>query len=352
MTSLKSPISKRSWNWIDERLGLDQLDYTLPKHGNTLPYMIGGITVFGFVVLIVTGILLTLFYDPNPDTANASVMAIQHDVTLGWLVRGVHFWAAQAVLISVTLHMVRVFITGAFKRPREFNWILGVILLAITLNFYFSGTILKWDEESFQGVAEIKELSKFLGPFGVPLSPSLAPNVPMLARMYAIHIAILPIVIGAVVGLHLLLVHHFNISRLPWTKKSEEADEPREPFMTHLKGLTQYGIVLFVIVVILAMLFPAPLGPEPVTGIADATKPPWPLLPLTAIDDLIGLWWLIPGVAVPFLFLLAVPFIDRGEEVDPRKRKVIVTTFLVGIAILLVLMFLGVLHKVAGSIGD
>jgi len=341
----------RFWHYIDERLGLDQLDYTVPEHGNTLPYMIGGITVFGFVILIVTGLLLTLFYDPSPERANASVLAIQHDVTLGWLVRGLHYWAAQAVIISVVLHMVRVFVTASYKKPRELNWIFGIVLLAITLNFYFSGTVLKWDQESFQGVDEIKTVSGYLGPFGLPVSQNLAPTVPILDRMYALHVAILPIIIGIFLLAHLLYVHYFNISPLPWRKKnSEEPEEPKEPFTKHLIGITQYGIVLLVILAILSFVFPAPLEPAPITGFHDATKPPWPLLPLTAVDDLIGLWWIIPGTAIPFLFLLAVPFIDRGEERDPRKRKIIVITFMVGMAMLLVLMYLGILHKVAGSV--
>lgn len=172
--------------------------------------------------------------------------------------------------------------------------------------------------------------------------------------MVALHLAILPVIIGIFLLAHLLYVHYFNISPLPWRKKaSDVTEEPKEPFTKHLIGLTQYGIVLFVIVAILAFVFPAPLGPEPITGFHDATKPPWPLLPLTAVDDLFGLWWIIPGTAIPFLFLLAVPFIDRGEERDPRKRKIIVITFMVGMAILLVLLYLGILHEVAGSVvGD
>lgn len=350
-SSMDRVRKSRFWHYIDERLGLDQLDYTVPEHGNTLPYMIGGITVFGFVLLIVTGLILTLFYNPSIERANASVLAIQHDVTLGWLVRGVHFWAAQAVIISVVLHMVRVFVTAAYKKPRELNWIFGVALLFMTINFYFSGTILKWDQESFQGVAEVKEVSRWMGPFGLPVSEQLAPSVPILDRMYALHVAILPLIIGVFLLAHLLYVHYFNISPLPYRKKSsDQQDEPKEPFTKHLIGLTQYGIILFVIVAILAFVFPAPLGPEPILGFHDATKPPWPVLPLTAVDDLLGLWWVIPGTAIPFLFLLAVPFIDRGEERDPRKRKIIVLTFMVGMAMLLVLLYFGILHKVAGSV--
>lgn len=339
-TSKSSARKNRFWKFIDERLGLDALNYTVPKHGNTLPYMLGGITFFAFVILIVTGVYLTLFYDPNPANANASVRNIMTDVFLGSFVRSIHYWTAQAVVISVVLHMVRVFITASYKRPRELNWILGVVLLAVTFIFFFSGTILKWDEESYQGAAENEEVSHFLGPLGLPLSPELAPGVPILARMYAIHIAILPLVLGAIVLGHLFYVHHFNISSLPWKRKSEsdEEKEPREPFIRHVKGILKYGLVLFVILAVLAVAFPAPLGPAPMEGIKDATFPLWPLLPLTAIDDLIGLWWIIPATVIPFLFLLAVPFIDRSEELDPRRRKIIVAVFLFGIALFVALL--------------
>ena len=336
--------SKRSfWQSLDERLGLDALNYNIPKHGNKLPYMLGGITFFAFVILVLTGIFLTFYYDPNPANANASVRTIMTDVPFGSFVRSVHYWTAQAMVISVVLHMFRVFITASYKRPRELNWIIGVLLLAVTFLFFFTGTILKWDEEAYQGLNESKEISHFLGPLGLPISPNLASNVPLLARMYALHIAILPLVIGAIVLGHLFYVHHFNISPLPWKnrRKSEEKPEPREPFMVHLKGILKYGLVLFVIIAVLSIVFPAPLGPAPVTGIKDATLPLWPLIPLTAIDDLIGLWWVLPAMAIPLLFLLAVPFIDRREELDPRRRKAIVLLFVVGVAIFLVLMIFG-----------
>ncbi len=345
-TTKTAPPKNRFWQFIDERLGLNALDYSIPKHGNTLPYMLGGITFFGFVILIITGIYLSLFYDPNPATANASVRSIMNDVFLGSFVRSIHFWTAQAVVISVVLHMVRVFVTASYKRPRELNWIIGVFLFAITMMFFFSGTILKWDEESFQGSDEITEISHFLGPLGLPLSPDLAPNVPMLARMYALHIGLLPLAVGALVLVHLLYVHHFNISPIPWRNKKkkeekEEPEEPKEPFTVHLMGLVKYGLVLFVILAVLSVAFPAPLGPAPMEGIKDATLPLWPLLPLTAIDDMFGLWWIIPASIIPFLFLLAVPFIDRSEELDPRKRKIIVLLFMLGLAVFIALMVFG-----------
>jgi len=341
---IRLPFKGRFWRFIDERLGLDALDYNLPKHGNTLPYMLGGITFFAFVILILTGIFLTFFYDPNPATANESVRRIMTDVMFGSFVRSLHYWTAQAVVISVFLHLVRVFITASYKRPRELNWIIGVLLFGVTVTFFFTGTILKWDEESFQGAAENEEISHFLGPFGLPLSPDLAPTVPILARMYALHIAILPIVFGAIVLGHLFYVHHFNISPLPWRRKpkAEEKEEPREPFINHLKGILKFGLVSLFILAVLAIAFPAPLGPAPMEGIKDATLPLWPLLPLTAVDDLFGLWWVIPATIVPLLFLLAVPFIDRKEELDPRRRKAIVTLFLLGIAAFIILLFFAI----------
>jgi quinol-cytochrome oxidoreductase complex cytochrome b subunit len=341
----QSQPKSRIWGFLDERLGLDALDYTIPKHGNKLPYMLGGITFIGFVILILTGLFLTFYYDPNPATANQSVREIMTSVPLGSFIRSIHYWAAQAVVISVILHMFRVFITASYKRPRELNWVIGVLLLAVTLLFFFSGTVLKWDEESYQGLNENITISHYLGPLGLPLSPDLAPNIPMLARTYALHIAVLPILLGIIVLAHLFYVHRFNISPLPWKakRKEDEKEEPKEPFMVHLKGLITYGAISFVIIAILAVVFPAPLGPAPMGGIKDATLPLWPLLPLTAIDDMFGLWWILPASALPFLFLLGLPFIDRGGELDPRKRKLVVLLVVIGVAVYLYLMIHGIM---------
>jgi len=351
MATSEATVSRgsRFWRAIDERLGLNELAYKVPEHGNTLAYTLGGITFFGFIVLALTGIVLTQFYHPHPTEANASVRAIITDVPLGAFVRSVHFWAAQAVVVSVTLHAARVFITAAYKRPREVNWLVGVALLAVTIGFFFTGTVLKWDQESFEALEHNIEISTFLGAFGTFFSPSFAAGVPLLTRLYSVHVSVLPLLLVLLLLAHVFYIRHFGISPLPMKRNGGEPEKLR-PFSTHLKKIVGYGLVLLAVVAALAVLFPAPLGPEPIEGI-EVTKPPWPFLWLYTIENVWGIQWLLPASITPFLALVIIPFIDRGDERDPRRRKAIVVAFLVGIAILFALMIVAILSAPQAHVG-
>src|SRR3970040_1329526 len=117
---------------LSERLGLRALTYSVPEHANSLPYLLGGITLTGFIILFITGIYLAQFYHPHPADAHQSVVYIVPGAPLGDLVRSIHFWTAQIVTVTVLLHMLRVLYSGSYKRPREGNWDVGLGLLAVT----------------------------------------------------------------------------------------------------------------------------------------------------------------------------------------------------------------------------
>jgi len=117
------------WQNLDERLGLGAVQYPVPPHANTLGNSLGGITLICFLILVATGFLLAQYYNPLPEAANESTRYIITTAPLGRLVRGVHYWAAQALVLAVSLHLIRVFVTAAYKRPREANWLIGVGLL-------------------------------------------------------------------------------------------------------------------------------------------------------------------------------------------------------------------------------
>lgn len=341
--------TSRLWAAIDERLGLDALRYQVPHYANTLPYTLGGITFFGFILLVLTGVILGQFYHPHPTEANQSVQAIVATIPLGAFLRGVHFWTAQAVLVSVALHVTRVYLTASYKRPREFNWLVGVGLLATTIGLMFTGTVLKWDQEAFEALEHNVEIGALLGALGAFFSPSFAAGVPLLTRLYSVHVSVLPLIFGFLLIAHIFYLRHFGISPRATPKKSGE-EERFEPFLGHLKKITQYGLVLFAIVAVLAIAFPAPLGPEPIEGI-EVTKPPWPFLWLFPVENAWGIRALLPVSVAPFLLLLAVPFIDRGEERDPRRRKVMVIGFVIGLALFIGLTVAGALVPIAAHIG-
>ena len=118
----------RVWRWLDNRLGIQGLRYSVPAHANSLAYTLGGITLASFTMLVITGIYLAQFYDPTPAGAHASISYITDTAFAGAVIRSLHYWLATAFTITLVLHMVRTFATGSFKAPREFIWITGVVL--------------------------------------------------------------------------------------------------------------------------------------------------------------------------------------------------------------------------------
>ncbi|MBI4345814.1 MAG: cytochrome b N-terminal domain-containing protein, partial [Elusimicrobia bacterium] len=136
-------LRERVWAWVDERAGLSALRYPIPQHANSIAYTIGGISFVGFLVLALTGFWLAQFYSPLPDHVRESMEAILTEAPLAAFVRGIHFWVANIVVVTVVLHVLRVFASASFKRPRELNWLVGVALLGLTIAFAFTGSVLK-----------------------------------------------------------------------------------------------------------------------------------------------------------------------------------------------------------------
>lgn len=270
---------RRFLDAVDERLGIGALAYPVPDHANGLAWSLGGITAASFAVLVVTGVVMMQFYAPTPEAANQSVRDIVAAPWGGGIVRGVHFWAAQAMYVTAVLHLVRVFLTGSFKRPREGNWLIGVAMLGLVTFALFTGTVLKWDQEGYEALQHNIEIGQLLGGAGVILTPALAEKIPILFRLYGAHVMLLPGLITVLVVLHFLLVKRHRISPHPVLRSDTSgeqaaAEEPTEPFTHHLRRITAFGLVLIGILGILAVVVPPPLGASPVSGI-EVTTPPW-----------------------------------------------------------------------------
>src|SRR3990172_504052 len=181
MASTVQPAPRsRLGEWLNERLGLPGLAYAVPEHANSLPYLLGGITFTGFIILIITGIYLAQFYHPHPADAHQSVVYIITSAPLGDLVRSIHFWTAQIVILTLLLHMLRVLFTGSYKRPREINWYVGLGLLAVTLGLVFTGSVLKFDQEGVEGLPHNKKGAQGIGALGGWFSGEFSRSVPLL----------------------------------------------------------------------------------------------------------------------------------------------------------------------------
>ena len=300
---------------LKDRLGIGVLDYPVPKHSNSIPYSLGGMTLSSFSLLVISGILLAQFYVPDPDRANQSVHYLVDQVFLGWFLRGVHFWAGEALTVTLLLHMVRVVVTASYKAPREVNWLIGVGLLLTMVGFLFTGTVLKWDQEAYEALAHFTWATEAMGILGYPFTENFAQGVPILNRIYMMHISLLPVVTLPLIGLHLFYIKYHKLSERPDQQESEKM-----PFMKHMMFLNRAGAGVFFIIVMLALLIAPPLGEPPVFGM-EVTKPPWQFVWIYALENLwVPFLILAPGLIVTFL--VSVPFIDRGPETHWKKRPV------------------------------
>ncbi len=338
-------FSKRMWQALDERLCFSKLSYPIPKNGNNLGYCLGGITLFSFFILIITGIYLAQFYSPEIAAANSSVLLMSAGFT--GFIRGIHYWAAQAVFVLIILHLSRIYITGSYKKPREFNWLVGVGLFAITLGFIFSGTILKWDQEAYEAFLHNIGLANLLGSLGTWFSAAFSSHI--LHRMYDIHIAILPLLFVLVFLIHAFLVKMLGISLWPANGENTKHDTTI-PFTTHMKKVTILGLIVLGALAVLSAVFPPPLGPAPIEGI-EVTKPPWMFLGLYAIENSLGLKSLFYVPVLSFALLAAVPFVDMRPERNPSKRKLMIAALIVAMAILISLILMAALTAPQAHIG-
>src|SRR6266540_2863892 len=205
-TQLPATPGSRVWGWLADRLGIGGLRYPVPRHANSLAFTLGGITLVSFVLLVITGIYLAQFYDPTPARAHASITYITDTAFAGALVRSLHYWLSTAFVITLVLHMVRTFVTGSFKAPREFIWITGVALFLLAAGLLFSGTVLKQDQEAIEALAHNNEIADLFGFLGFGFSADFTGNVSVVTRLYIAHVSILPIMAGVVIAIHMLLI--------------------------------------------------------------------------------------------------------------------------------------------------
>ena len=222
--------------WVDERTGGGSfLTYVLfrkvPKGTNWF-YTLGSATLFAFVFQALTGVFLAMYYTPSPTEAYGSITHLTNDVWLGEFVRGMHKWGATVMIICIFLHMARVFFFGAYKYPRELNWVIGVVLLILTLIMGLTGYLLPFDQRSYWATivaANITATGPILGPYLADFlraGPEIGATT--LARFYAIHMLLVPGLIFALIGAHLYLVVKLGTTAPPWLKGERPKSLRRE----------------------------------------------------------------------------------------------------------------------------
>ena len=233
-------------DWLEERSGLvGGIKYFLfrnvPADSNWMQTL-GSATLTAFIVQAVTGVILAMYYKPTPGEAYSSIQNITDHVTLGWLVRGMHKWGASVFIILMFLHMGRVFLFGAYKYPRELNWVLGVLLLVMGMAEGFTGYLLPWDQTAYWASVvgiNLNGTAPFLGPWLAQfLRGGQDIGAETLTRFYSLHMLVIPGAIFALIGLHLYLVIRLGVTSPPWSK--EAAGMEREEAPNDLRaGLTR-----------------------------------------------------------------------------------------------------------------
>ncbi len=212
-------IPGRIYDALDERFEIKEpvgaaLNKPVPAGINWL-YCLGGITLFLFIIQVITGALLALYYVPTPDHAYDSVVFITYDVNLGWLIRGMHHWAANLMVITVGLHMLRVFYHAAYKPLKELNWITGVFLLVLVLAFAFTGYLLPWDQTAYWATmvgTSVLGTVPVIGDFLLRVVRGGAElGAVALVRFFWAHTFLLPLVAAVTMGGHLLMVRRQGI---------------------------------------------------------------------------------------------------------------------------------------------
>jgi menaquinol-cytochrome c reductase cytochrome b subunit len=217
-------------DWVDERTslsgGLRWLMFRKVPRGTNWFYTLGSATLFAFLAQAVTGVFLAMYYVPSVTQAYESTRYITNEVFLGEFVRGMHKWGATVMTVLIFLHMARVFFFGAYKYPRELNWVIGVVLLILTFVMGLTGYLLPFDQRSYWATivaANITASGPMMGPYlGDFLRGGAEFGATTLARFYAIHMLLVPGLIAGLIGAHLYLVTKLGTTAPPWLKSNED----------------------------------------------------------------------------------------------------------------------------------
>jgi quinol-cytochrome oxidoreductase complex cytochrome b subunit len=320
----------RGW-WVDRLrlapLGQAVAHKVVPVHRYAAFYYLGGMTLFFFVVQVSTGILLMLYYRPSADEAFESVEFIMTTVPFGWLVRSIHSWSANLMIFFAAAHLVSVYFLKAYRPPRELTWVTGCLVLFLAMGFGFSGYLLPWNQLAFFATKVGTDIAGVMPLGGEWMLRFLRGGERVtggtLARFYGWHVAILPALATALLGLHLVLVQVHGMSVPPGAEEEAKRRRPMA-FLPHFALRDLFGWTLaLALLAALAALFPWELGEkaDPFAPAYENIRPEWyfmfmfQTLKLVPGGELLGLEY----EAIPILLfglgglcLVLVPFLDRG----------------------------------------
>jgi quinol-cytochrome oxidoreductase complex cytochrome b subunit len=381
VAKLTRPVARplaATYRWVDERMGISDLTHQLlyeavPRRG-AWAYSLGSATLIIIVLQIVTGMFLLWTYVPSVTEAWESLNYIEHHDEFAAIVRGMHLWGAYVLLFIIGLHMIRTFVSGSYKKPRELNWIVGVVLFLLVLGLGITGAMLPWDQASYwtaQVVTHVVDYIPFLGGWIQEIlrgGPQMGPET--LTRFFAIHIWLLPALLVPLIGLHLILlrrhgehgswVNYEGVENETAEERSERMAQaeypypavPSDPGYAVPVDLDEFfpsqvfkdavvSFFLVVVIFVMAVVVGAPLerAANP-AALNYVPTPEWFFLPLDQLLVQFPQAWMIPvGVfVIPGIgttFLMLVPFLDRSPEREPWRRPEVMVPALFAVLFLI-----------------
>ena len=329
---------EKTCDWLDQRTGYrrllnDLLMEPIPGRSRWI-FVTGSSVMFAFVLQVITGIMLAIYFSPSSTDAWASVWYIQNEVTFGWLIRGLHHFGASAMIVLCVVHMIQVFVYGAYKNPRELNWILGLLMFFVVLGLGLTGYLLPWDQKGYWATrvaTGIMGTVPLVGPHVQTLAQAGAEYGNLtLTRFYALHVLVLPGLLIGLMALHLYLFRRHGVTTSPRLSATQLAQQ--EMFWpAQLFKDTVFMLVILGVLLALAIRVGAPLDSPADPGSSYEARPDWYFLFLFQLLKYFeGPMILVGTVVIPTvgaLFLFALPFLDRSQGRSLHVRKIWVLLF-------------------------
>jgi ubiquinol-cytochrome c reductase cytochrome b subunit len=351
-------MASKIMNWLNKRWPLSAvIKLTLEEQirgGSSFAYTLGSANIFVFVILAITGVMQLFYYVPTTDHAYDSLMYLELQVPFGWLMHGLHYWAAQAFIVLVALHVARVFIWAAYKEPRQLTWLAGVILLLLVTAMSFTGPLLAWDQLGYWAAqvgisiaGTVPLIGDFIGRF---LRGGDAMGQAALSRFFILHIAILPSLLFLVMAIHVIAFRNFG-SVGPWNPEKSRRIGWFWP--NQILKDTLVAAAILAILVALSVLWPAPItGPADPFDRTLTPKPEWNFLFLyQMLKAFEGSLEPVGTVGIPLVLiflLLFLPFYDRNPQMNPRKRPYAITIGSILVILIVLFTILGYLSNPVG----
>lgn len=346
-------------DWLDERTGIRKvrevlLDEPLPP-GTGWFFTLGSVLLALFGVQLLTGAFLTLYYAPTPDHAYESVEFIS-STTSGRLVRGLHHFGASFIVVAAVLHMLRVISFGSYKRPRELTWLSGVALLGLILAFALTGYLLPWDQRAYWATVVTINIAK-LAPLAGPLVAGVLQGgstigALTLTRWYSAHVIFLPAIVLVLIAAHLVLMRRQGISG---PVRPQTGTPARFYPGQAARDVTVVSVVLLALAVLAWRGMPPMEGPADPTDANFIPRPEWYFLGLFQLLKYFpGDLEVVGAIVLPTLagaLLALLPWLDRGPDRDPRRRRGVMLGVVTGLVAVVTLTTLGWRDRPAPTAG-